>query len=202
MFKAKCTEWVCLQRFQYFSRRNTSPFVCVISLDIRFWQDTYPTSPGGKCVTVCAMLLGVLVVAFPVSVFSDLWSKELKFAGLFYYGDTDSESEEYIPLNVGRKSTGQVQKDERNQKVDGVMMPDDITVITEQLRLIDESQEKIRSVLRKYRGWTVSPIHKWSGAMLWYLFKFILISIYILWLWWLLLLLDCHERETQYLHHF
>ena len=98
------------------------------------------------------MLLGVLVVAFPVSVFSDLWSKELKFAGLFYHGDTDSESEEYIPLNVGRKSTGQVQKDERNQKVDGVMMPDDITVITEQLRLIDESQEKIRSVLRKYRG--------------------------------------------------
>eukprot|EP00978_Attheya_sp_CCMP212_P022469 scaffold67073_cov38-Attheya_sp.AAC.3 len=38
-------------------------------------------SAGGKLVGVFAMLTGVLVIAFPVSVFSDLWSKELKKAG-------------------------------------------------------------------------------------------------------------------------
>jgi len=46
------------------------------------YGDYYPTSVGGKIVAVFAMLLGLLVVAFPVSIFSDLWSKELKSRGL------------------------------------------------------------------------------------------------------------------------
>jgi hypothetical protein len=50
-------------------------FVCDCVLDMS------PTSAGGKLVGVFAMLTGVLVIAFPVSVFSDLWSKELKKAG-------------------------------------------------------------------------------------------------------------------------
>ena len=41
---------------------------------------------------VFAMLTGVLVIAFPVSVFSDLWSKELKRAGaLDHLGSSDEE---------------------------------------------------------------------------------------------------------------
>jgi hypothetical protein len=39
-----------------------------------------------------AMLTGVLVIAFPVGVFSDLWSQELKKRGVYY--DVDSEEEE------------------------------------------------------------------------------------------------------------
>ena len=37
----------------------------------------YPTSTGGRYVAVLAMMMGVLVIAFPVSVFSELWDKEL-----------------------------------------------------------------------------------------------------------------------------
>lgn len=38
----------------------------------------YPTSSGGRYVAVLAMMMGVLVIAFPVSVFSELWDQELR----------------------------------------------------------------------------------------------------------------------------
>lgn len=47
------------------------------------YGDMVPTSPLGKIVGSCAMLVGVLVIAFPVSVFSELWSKELKANGAY-----------------------------------------------------------------------------------------------------------------------
>jgi hypothetical protein len=40
------------------------------------------------------MLLGVLVIAFPVSVFSDLWSKELRKSGAFRALDDDDDDED------------------------------------------------------------------------------------------------------------
>ena len=58
---------------------------CLISLN----TDVYPTSFGGKLVGTLAMLTGVLVIAFPVSVFSDLWSKELKKVGFVDIDDED-----------------------------------------------------------------------------------------------------------------
>eukprot|EP00522_Entomoneis_paludosa_P007415 CAMPEP_0172454750 /NCGR_PEP_ID=MMETSP1065-20121228/11645_1 /TAXON_ID=265537 /ORGANISM="Amphiprora paludosa, Strain CCMP125" /LENGTH=620 /DNA_ID=CAMNT_0013207131 /DNA_START=25 /DNA_END=1890 /DNA_ORIENTATION=- len=45
------------------------------------YGDIYPTSNAGRWVGVMAMLLSLLVIAFPVSVFSDLWSKELEKSG-------------------------------------------------------------------------------------------------------------------------
>lgn len=42
------------------------------------YGDVYPTTTSGKCCATVAMLTGVLVVAFPVSVFSDLWAHEMK----------------------------------------------------------------------------------------------------------------------------
>jgi len=45
------------------------------------YGDMYPTSTPGKWVATITMLLGVLVIAFPVSVFSDLWQKELRKTG-------------------------------------------------------------------------------------------------------------------------
>ena len=59
------------------------------------YGDVYPTSPGGKLVAALAMLLGVLVIAFPVSVFSELWSKELKAVGAFQSIAADSIEDEY-----------------------------------------------------------------------------------------------------------
>eukprot|EP00586_Coscinodiscus_wailesii_P007610 CAMPEP_0172520818 /NCGR_PEP_ID=MMETSP1066-20121228/292221_1 /TAXON_ID=671091 /ORGANISM="Coscinodiscus wailesii, Strain CCMP2513" /LENGTH=176 /DNA_ID=CAMNT_0013303631 /DNA_START=582 /DNA_END=1109 /DNA_ORIENTATION=- len=54
------------------------------------YGDAYPTSLAGKMVGTAAMLTGVLVIAFPVSVFSDLWSKELKKAGALDHLESES----------------------------------------------------------------------------------------------------------------
>eukprot|EP00977_Amphora_coffeiformis_P016964 scaffold5383_cov222-Amphora_coffeaeformis.AAC.5 len=40
------------------------------------------------------MMTGVLVIAFPVSVFSDLWSKELKRTGAFSTLDDDDDNDD------------------------------------------------------------------------------------------------------------
>jgi len=40
--------------------------------------DYYPTSTAGKWIACFAMMMGVLVIAFPVSIFSDLWREELQ----------------------------------------------------------------------------------------------------------------------------
>jgi len=45
------------------------------------YGDVYPVTNAGRWVAVLSMLLSVLVIAFPVSVFSDLWSKELERVG-------------------------------------------------------------------------------------------------------------------------
>jgi hypothetical protein len=83
--------------------RELSPFR---SIPASFWWvivtatttgygDTYPTTPSGKAVAALAMILGVLVIAFPVSVFSELWSKELKAVGAFRsVGGSKKESSE------------------------------------------------------------------------------------------------------------
>ncbi len=42
------------------------------------YGDAYPTSTCGKIVAIFALLCGVLVIAFPVSIFSELWAKELQ----------------------------------------------------------------------------------------------------------------------------
>lgn len=57
----------------------------------------YPTTVGGRCVAALAMLMGVLVIAFPVSVFSDLWQNELKGRGVDYeelLEDDDGDDDE------------------------------------------------------------------------------------------------------------
>jgi hypothetical protein len=68
---------------------EVSPFT---SIPASFWWfivtattvgygDMSPTTVGGKIIASFAMLTGVLVIAFPVSVFSDLWHKELERRG-------------------------------------------------------------------------------------------------------------------------
>ena len=61
------------------------------------YGDCVPSTAFGKFIATLAMLTGVLVIAFPVSVFSDLWSKELRktraFAGLFLDDDEEEEND-------------------------------------------------------------------------------------------------------------
>jgi hypothetical protein len=57
-------------------------------------------------VAACTMLMGVLVVAFPVSVFSDLWQKELRTRGaiITLEEDNDDDDDEHdvakMPVSV------------------------------------------------------------------------------------------------------
>jgi hypothetical protein len=55
------------------------------------YGDCVPTTSSGQCVASLAMLLGVLVIAFPVSVFSELWSKELRMKGFQLDGGGGSD---------------------------------------------------------------------------------------------------------------
>ena len=68
------------------------------------YGDIVPTTVAGRYVAICAMILSLLVIAFPVSVFSDLWSKELERVGALksldtlisesHFDDDDDEWEE------------------------------------------------------------------------------------------------------------
>ena len=56
-----------------------------------------PTTPLGKIIGSGTMFFGVLVIAFPVSVFSELWSKELKIdSGGSYRSITDSLDDDQL----------------------------------------------------------------------------------------------------------
>ena len=82
------------------------------------YGDVYPTSTSGKWVAAMAMLMGLLVIAFPVSVFSDLWSKELRKSGLRGLSDVlvaldeedeeedDEQEEEYDVKQEANKDSG------------------------------------------------------------------------------------------------
>ena len=81
------------------------------------YGDYYPTSTGGKWCATFAMLMGVLVIAFPVSVFSDLWSYELKHMKAFKDlatndddddDDNDSEKKMDHHRNVNKNDEGNI----------------------------------------------------------------------------------------------
>jgi hypothetical protein len=58
------------------------------------YGDMVPFSPGGKTVASLAMILGVLVVAFPVSIFTELWRRELRRVGAVRYLHLDELNED------------------------------------------------------------------------------------------------------------
>ena len=122
------------------------------------YGDTYPTSLGGKCVAALAMLMGVLVIAFPVSVFSDLWSKELQKAGVWEKLDSTIDSISGDE-NGGSGMRAEADKDnipagiheQKQQPKDAIVISaDDLSTIRSHLRRIDESQLEIRRILDKY----------------------------------------------------
>lgn len=109
-------DWMYLQetgtfefvRTTHSGAQQVSPFT---SIPAAFWWfvvtattvgygDVTPTTAMGKIVASMAMLVGVLVIAFPVSVFSDLWSKELRRTGAIQTLDEDEDD------GAGNDTTG------------------------------------------------------------------------------------------------
>lgn len=139
-----------------------------------------------------AMLMGVLVIAFPVSVFSDLWSNELKQRGVDYeevivdddkatrspsperkngsglslsvrFSDevsgvserTDGTSSTALPFRERAEHPSFIPLSERTDGLslpeDGVVLDaDDVAALTEHMRIMEKSQERIRGILAKY----------------------------------------------------
>ena len=107
------------------------------------------------------MLIGVLVIAFPVSVFSDLWSEELKHVhGLEAFEKDDSS-------NGDRSKNGSEvkfdQQEETAESIDdldresiprngmnGVMEKEDLNDILTSIYTIHQEQQHIQKLLKKY----------------------------------------------------
>eukprot|EP00547_Thalassionema_nitzschioides_P003107 CAMPEP_0194208120 /NCGR_PEP_ID=MMETSP0156-20130528/6660_1 /TAXON_ID=33649 /ORGANISM="Thalassionema nitzschioides, Strain L26-B" /LENGTH=446 /DNA_ID=CAMNT_0038935017 /DNA_START=30 /DNA_END=1370 /DNA_ORIENTATION=- len=112
------------------------------------YGDVYPTSTGGKFVAIMAMLTGVLVIAFPVSVFSDLWSRELKRAGTLVDDDDDDDDDEKEDDHMENRSNN----DELQAIYDCMnLIEESQEEIKNHTEIIDENQHVIRSLLAKYQ---------------------------------------------------
>lgn len=108
------------------------------------YGDAYPTTFGGKCVAAMAMLMGLLVIAFPVSVFSDLWSKELKRQGVL----NELQSQQ-LPRNT--ESEGDILRQGAPANSGQVLVSEtDLNTIILQMRQIDKAQNEIRQILANY----------------------------------------------------
>lgn len=134
--------------------------------------DYYPTSTAGQWVSAFAMLTGVLVIALPVSVFSDLWSEELKevkgLESLFdddsiYEQDqnggsnTDPEQERLKPTgphvaqSVRSEYQRVIQEDFPSELSTQVVMErEDVIEIVASIRDIHQKQRRIQRILKKY----------------------------------------------------
>ncbi len=83
------------------------------------YVDAYPTSPCGKIVAVFAMLCSVLVIAFPVSIFSELWQKELHAMGelknLYNESDDDDNDDEGMSFQSSSKEDDDEEEEEEEE---------------------------------------------------------------------------------------
>ena len=70
------------------------------------YGDMSPTTIGGKIIACFAMLTGVLVIAFPVSVFSDLWQKELVRRGTLSRWTGPDSRDEVDSLDLDDEKSG------------------------------------------------------------------------------------------------
>jgi hypothetical protein len=115
-------------------------------------------------VAAFAMLSGVLVIAFPVSVFSDLWSEELKevkgFNDLFANDtETNDDDEDFrqksenggpprVPPSDLRSSDNLSNRSKDSGYV--VMEKRDLNEIVASLHTIRQEQRHIKLLLKKY----------------------------------------------------
>lgn len=114
------------------------------------------------------MLLGVLVIAFPVSVFSELWSHELKQVQGFedLRGDGDDGNEEaaearpmkpvdddspIVNEETALRQTQRLTESYEYHRDSVVMDKEDMKELVECVYNLKENQRRLYSILRKYR---------------------------------------------------
>ena len=115
--------------------------------------------------------MGVLVIAFPVSVFSDLWQQELKKVNGFnvpypeeddYLDETSdivqSQDEKEIFRSTANEDTLLLPKHSSHRSDDGysddaivMMKKDDLREIHGCLNRIEQEQRKLRCIMRNYQ---------------------------------------------------
>lgn len=136
------------------------------------YGDSVPTSIMGKWVAFFAMMTGVLVIAFPVSVFSDLWSKELRRTGAFDALNEDDDEgsqrvfhgkddEERTPSNIQLRSADSLPPadDTLTRNISYSSLPqghiaidrEDLISLLGQMRVMQDAQKDIKAILRKYK---------------------------------------------------
>jgi hypothetical protein len=118
-----------------------------------YFTDLYPTTTAGKWCATFAMLMGVLVVAFPVSVFSDLWSHELKqIKGFHALGEDDTDDQQAHPQGPGESpSPHRLPRQYHATDSDVVVMDkQDLREIAECLYSIRQNERQLKAILRKY----------------------------------------------------
>jgi hypothetical protein len=99
------------------------------------------------------MLMGVLVIAFPVSVFSNLWSHELKQVQGFESLNEESDGDEQTgdtgsdPSPVVHRA-GRLYQSKDSDVV--IMDKQDLRVMVECLYNIRENERQLKAILRKY----------------------------------------------------
>jgi hypothetical protein len=117
--------------------------------------DYYPTSTAGKYVATFAMLTGVLVIAFPVSVFSELWQKELRQYSGFEELDGDDGQ---VNAALNGKDAEQSAEERANWRAEAESLPGrvviekkDLKEIMECMQTMRESEQRMRAILRNYQ---------------------------------------------------
>lgn len=118
-------------------------------------KDMYPTSTGGRYVAVLSMMMGVLVIAFPVSVFSELWAEELSGAngfkqvrGSLSTSDNDDLRDNNVAVHNERKKA--LEAYEINPDEDGIVLSrDELREVCDCLEVIREREQRIRNLLRE-----------------------------------------------------
>jgi hypothetical protein len=108
------------------------------------------------------MLTGVFVIAFPVSVFSDLWSEELKYGSLDD-DDNDAQSSQDKSkseppaagaASASASSTANLSNYQFIHATDAsenlVIHKQDLREILQCVKTIQKSELRMRSILRKY----------------------------------------------------
>ena len=102
-------------------------------------KDMYPTSTGGRYVAVLSMMMGVLVIAFPVSVFSELWAEELSGA---------KDREDLTNMRIEDVKMVREKEDCGEHKIP-LLDAKDVQDIFDCLDEIRQREDRIRALLRR-----------------------------------------------------
>jgi len=113
----------------------------------------YPTTACGRFVAIVAMIISLLIIAYPVSVFSDLWCQELQQAK--YSNGEQEVKKETVPSDITIMKK-EALEDQSNLHLQQASLSkqinfgqNDTDALLRHLSLIDESQKQIRDILKR-----------------------------------------------------